>query len=64
MAFLAAMHGDAFACSACFGASTPLALRAFYVSTILLSAMPFAIIAGFVIYLRRHRLGTGVSSRT
>lgn len=52
-----AMKSSALACPACFAASSPPTLFAFYLSTILLSAMPFAIVAGFLIYLRRHQLG-------
>lgn len=54
---LIAFNAAAFACAACFGASAPGTLRAYYISTILLSAMPFVLIAGFVILLRRYRLG-------
>lgn len=54
---LIAFNDTAFACAACFGASAPGTLRAYYISTILLSAMPFVLIAGFVILLRRYRLG-------
>ena len=53
----------ALGCPACFGASSPGALRAYYISTILLSAMPFVLIAGFVVILRRYRFGGGTSSR-
>jgi hypothetical protein len=60
---LLTFNDSAFACAACFGASTPAALRAFYISTILLSTMPFALIAAFVILLRRYRLGGGTSTR-
>jgi len=57
-------HNDAaFGCAACFGASAPATLRAYYISTILLSTMPFALIACFVFLLRRYRLGGGASSR-
>ncbi len=37
LALLIAFREQAFACAACFGASTPGALRAYYISTILLS---------------------------
>jgi len=63
LALLIAFNDRALACAACFGASTPGALRAYYISTILLSTMPFVLIAGFVILVRRYRLGGGASSR-
>jgi len=63
LALLIAFNDRAFACAACFGASTPGALRAYYISTILLSTMPFVLIAGFVLLLWRYRLGGGASSR-
>jgi hypothetical protein len=50
-------NDSAFACAACFAASSPGTLRAFYISTVLLSTMPFVLIGGFVILLRRYRLG-------
>jgi hypothetical protein len=54
---LIAFNDTAFACAACFGASAPGTLRAYYISTVLLSTMPFVLVAGFVILLRRYRLG-------
>ena len=63
LALMIALNERAFACAACFGASTPGALRAYYISTILLSLMPFVLIAGFVLLVRRYRLGGGASSR-
>jgi hypothetical protein len=48
-----AYAAPALGCPACFAASSPGALRGFYLSTVLLSTMPFLIIAGFVIVLRR-----------
>ncbi len=63
LALLIALNDRAFACSACFGASTPGALRAYYISTILLSSMPFVLIAGFVLLVRRYRFGGSTSSR-
>jgi hypothetical protein len=48
-----AYAAPALGCPACFAASSPGALRGFYLSTVLLSTMPFLIIAGFVIMLRR-----------
>jgi hypothetical protein len=63
LALMIALNERAFACAACFGASTPGALRAYYISTILLSLMPFVLIAVFVFLVRRYRLGGGASSR-
>ena len=63
LTLLIALNDRAFACAACFGASTSGALRAYYISTILLSAMPFVLIAGFVLLVRRFRLGGSASSR-
>jgi len=63
LVLLIAFNDAAFGCAACFGASTPGALRAYYISTVLLSTMPFALIAGFVIVVRRYRLGGGTSAR-
>ena len=63
LALLIALREQAFACAACFGASTPGALRAYYISTILLSSMPFVLIAGFVLLVQRYRLGSSASSR-
>ena len=63
LTLLIALDDKAFACAACFGASTPGALRAYYISTILLSSMPFVLIAGFVLLVRRYRLGGSASSR-
>lgn len=60
---LIGFNDAAFGCAACFGALSPGASRAYYISTILLSAMPFAIIAGFVVILRRYRFGGGTSPR-
>ncbi|HVN64535.1 MAG TPA: hypothetical protein VMT58_07840 [Candidatus Binataceae bacterium] len=48
---------SALACATCFAASSPRALLAYYLSTILLSAMPFALVVAFVLYLKRYRLG-------
>ena len=48
LVLLIGSNDAAFGCAACFGASSPGALRAYYISTILLSAMPFVLIAGFV----------------
>ena len=59
---IALNDATAFGCAACFGASSSGALRAYYISTILLSTMPFVLIAGFVILLRRYRLGGGATS--
>ena len=63
LALLIASNDAAFGCAACFGGSAPATLRAYYISTILLSAMPFAIIACFIFLLRRYRLGGDASSR-
>lgn len=63
LVLLTGFNDVAFGCPACFGASSPGALRAYYISTILLSAMPFVLIACFVVILRRYRLGSGTSSR-
>jgi hypothetical protein len=63
LVLLIAFNDAAFGCAACFGASAPATLRAYYISTILLSAMPFAIIACFIFLLRRYRLGGDTSSR-
>lgn len=63
LVLLIGFNDAAFGCAACFGASSPGALRAYYISTILLSAMPFAIIACFIFLLRRYRLGGDASSR-
>jgi hypothetical protein len=63
LVLLIGFNEAAFACEACFGASPPGALRAYYISTILLSAMPFVLIAGFVVVLRRYRFGGGAPSR-
>lgn len=59
---LMAFNDSAFACAACFGASAPATLRAYYISTILLSTMPFVLVAGFLILVRRYRLGGAHSS--
>ncbi len=44
----------AWACPACFQASSPGAALGFYLSTALLSLMPVAIVAALVLYLRRR----------
>lgn len=62
LVLLIASHRAALACSLCFGVSTPGTLRAYYISTILLSAMPFVLIVCFVVFLRRHRLGGDTSA--
>jgi len=62
LVLLISFNDAAFGCAACFGASAPATLRAYYLSTILLSTMPFALIAGFVFLVRRYRLGGGASS--
>lgn len=61
LALSIAFNDRVFACAACFAASSPGALRGFYVSTILLSSMPFVLIAGFVVIVRRYRLGGQIS---
>lgn len=63
LVLLMGSNDAAFGCAACFGASSPGALRAYYISTILLSAMPFVLIAGFVLILRRYRFGGGTYPR-
>jgi hypothetical protein len=54
---LLAPASSALACPACFASSSPKTLTAFYISTLLLTAMPFALIGGFVMFLRRRSLG-------
>ncbi|HUO05760.1 MAG TPA: hypothetical protein VMU16_11245 [Candidatus Binataceae bacterium] len=58
IALLLAKVPPAIACANCYAASSPRTLLAFYLSTILLTTMPFALIAAFVMYIRRHRLGS------
>jgi hypothetical protein len=59
LAILIGFNDPAFGCAACFNASSPGALRGYYISTILLSAMPLLLIACFVVILRRYRLVGG-----
>ena len=63
LVLLIAYNDAAFGCAACFGASAPQTLRAYYISTILLSTMPFALIGCIVMIVRRYRLGGAVASR-
>ena len=55
---LAISNGIADACASCFQASTPGTLRAYYISTAILSAMPLAIIVTFGVLLFRRQLGS------
>ena len=62
-AAIALSAAPAIACPACFAASSPGTLRAFYLSTVLLTTMPFLIIAGFVILLRHTPPGRPPAGR-
>jgi hypothetical protein len=57
MGLLGLPAAPALACATCFAASSPRALYAYYLSTILLSTMPFLLAGAFLLYLRRHPLG-------
>ncbi len=45
----------ALGCAACFAASNQGTLQGFYLSTVLLTAMPFLIVAAFLLYARHER---------
>jgi hypothetical protein len=43
-----------YGCAACFAASDPRTLRAYYFSTVLLSLMPLVLVAVLALFLRRR----------
>lgn len=48
----------ALACPVCFASASGDVLRAFYLSVAALTALPFLILGGFVIYLRRRTIAS------
>jgi len=56
---LIAYSGSALACATCFAASSPRALRGFYLSAALLLSAPFVIVAILVFVLRQNLAATG-----
>jgi len=56
---LTADCGSALACATCFAASSPGALRGFYLSAALLLSVPFVIVAILVFVLRQNLSAAG-----